>query len=92
LLLLLPLCPNLLLKTPDNDGNPRRTNTFFYLSNVTNALTDTAGRPWPGNSAEAEGLLFTRCQEPRKELIVRMIDTCPCKQVCTCCMLLCHLK
>ncbi|WIA32859.1 hypothetical protein OEZ86_006034 [Tetradesmus obliquus] len=65
----------------DNDGNPRRIDSFFYLSNVTTTLPDSSGRLWPGNTAEPQGLLYTRCQTPAKELTVRVMDTCPCKQV-----------
>lgn len=91
-LLLLLLYPTS-LPPPDNHGNPRRIDSFFYLSNVTTTLPDSSGRLWPGNTAEPQGLLYTRCQTPAKELTVRVMDTCPCKQVRVCiigCSALCR--
>jgi hypothetical protein len=66
---------------PDNDGDPLKQNTVFYLPKVSRTLKDTSGRNWPGNPAEAEGNMYTKCWDSSKEIIVRMIDTCPCTQV-----------
>jgi hypothetical protein len=83
LLLLLLL---MLALSPDNDGGPLKQNTVFYLPKVSRTLKDTYGRNWPGNPAEAEGNMYTKCWDSSKEIIVRMIDTCPCTQVrrCSC--------
>jgi hypothetical protein len=66
---------------PDNDGGPLKQNTVFYLPKVSRTLRDTYGRSWPGNPAEAEGNMYTKCWNSSQEIIVRMIDTCPCTQV-----------
>uniref|UniRef100_A0A383WGT9 Expansin-like EG45 domain-containing protein n=1 Tax=Tetradesmus obliquus TaxID=3088 RepID=A0A383WGT9_TETOB len=67
----------------NNDGGPLKQNTVFYLPKVSEArsLKDTYGRTWPGNPAEAEGNMFTKCWNSSQEVTVRMIDTCPCTQV-----------
>jgi hypothetical protein len=78
---LLLLLLMMLALSPDNDGGPLKQNTVFYLPKVSRTLKDTYGRNWPGNPAEAEGNMYTKCWDSSKEIIVRMIDTCPCTQV-----------
>ncbi|KXZ56876.1 hypothetical protein GPECTOR_1g790 [Gonium pectorale] len=52
-----------------------------YLPAINRNITDTRGRPWPGNPAESRGLQDVRCWDPNQVVTVRIIDSCPCRQV-----------
>lgn len=52
-----------------------------YLPALNPNVTDTEGRPFPGNPAEPQGEEFVQCYDENKTLIVRVIDSCPCTQV-----------
>lgn len=40
---------------------------------------DTQGRAWPGNPAEARGLMEVQCSSS-ESIVVRIADSCPCQQ------------
>lgn len=49
-------------KHTDNGGKPLNiTSELIYLPSVSRTLRDTQGRAWPGNAAEEEGMIETRC-------------------------------
>lgn len=62
----------------DNDGSPLSLNStdFIYLPSVAPRLTDTQGRGWPGNPAEAAGQLQTQCYDENKVHVQQGLDTC----------------
>ncbi|KAI8470025.1 MAG: hypothetical protein J3K34DRAFT_521703 [Monoraphidium minutum] len=66
-----------------NDGRPLNWSEAgaFYLTSVSRTLPDTSGRLWPGNDVEELGLVNTQCWDESREQIIRVIDTCPCRQV-----------
>lgn len=51
-----------------------------YLPSITYAK-DTKGRSFPGNPAEDEGKQVVQCNPDGGSTIVRIVDSCPCKQV-----------
>lgn len=51
-----------------------------YLPAINPNVTDSRGRPFPGNKAEAAGEQAVVCAS-NKSLRVRIIDSCPCTQV-----------
>eukprot|EP00879_Flechtneria_rotunda_P010503 GHRR01010979.1.p1 GENE.GHRR01010979.1~~GHRR01010979.1.p1 ORF type:complete len:225 (+),score=48.71 GHRR01010979.1:210-884(+) len=71
----------------NNNGDPVSLNAtadqggLLYLPSISRTLTDTYGRTFPGNPAEAQGELYVQCYDPNRQIIVRIIDTCPCTQV-----------
>jgi hypothetical protein len=72
----------------DNQGKPIKLIKGFYegdrfrpyLPAINPNVTDSAGRPFPGNTAEAAGQQSVVCSS-NSTLRVRIIDSCPCKQV-----------
>ena len=38
-------------------------------------------RSWPGNPTGGDNVLSTQCWDPSKVVRVRIVDSCPCKQV-----------
>ena len=38
-------------------------------------------RSWPGNPTGGDNVLSTQCWDPAKVVRVRIVDSCPCKQV-----------
>ena len=61
---------------------PSRTRRRTHTLCNKNKKTRKKGRPWPGNPEEAEGLQETRCYDDGRSLRVRVVDSCPCTQVC----------
>jgi hypothetical protein len=83
--------PALLCRLPaDNEGQPLDIiNGFYqgdrfrpYLPAINPNVTDSAGRPFPGNTAEAAGQQAVVCSS-NGTVRVRIIDSCPCTQVST---------
>ncbi|KAI8476465.1 MAG: hypothetical protein J3K34DRAFT_455778 [Monoraphidium minutum] len=52
-----------------------------YLATINPNVTDSQGRPFPGNPAEARGEQEVICANPSRTLLVRIADSCPCTQV-----------
>jgi hypothetical protein len=43
-------------------------------------VNDTRNRTWPGNPGESLGLQAVKCWNDSQSIIVRVIDSCPCRQ------------
>eukprot|EP00798_Chlamydomonas_sp_ICE-L_P020256 gene20256-27010_t len=57
-------------------GDPMRP----ILADIASDLKDEQGRSWPGNPAAEDGQQYTKCWSD-KSIRVRIVDSCPCKQV-----------
>jgi hypothetical protein len=80
---------NLHMQRPaDNQGQPLNiVNGLYegdrfrpYLPAINPNVTDSRGRPFPGNAAEAAGQQAVVCSSDGS-VRVRIIDSCPCTQV-----------
>lgn len=50
---------------------------WYYFPAYGNAV-DTQGRSFPGNPAEKDGYVYTKCWDNKKTVRVHVIDVCPC--------------